>query len=369
MGEPAEGVEVVASSDGEGCLPLVIRALEGKDSLDYLKTWMAANKSWLEEKMVQHGAILLKGFNIDSGADFQSAIQQYSPELCDEYRGTSPRKLVPGTDYVFTASELPPFYPIPQHLEMSFLPSPPRQLFFCCLEPPSSAGGETCLCDYKKVYQQLDPDIRKEFVEKGVTHIRNYTQKKEKRFLSDPTMMKGWEDVFGTESREKVSEELEHQELDYVWKENADLQVINKTAAVEKHPVTGDTIWFNHLMVFHWSMLYQEYYRVWRRLGGLKFLLLSAITWLLSCFFLNVLGRNRVGMHTEFGDGSSIPNSTIVHVRDVVWKNLVFKRWEKGDILMIDNFRVSHGRQPYTGKRKIVVSWSPPMKRPSMNSK
>ena len=130
-------------------------------------------------------------------------------------------------------------------------------------------------------------------------------------------------------------------------------------------------------------MLYQEYYRVWRRLGGLKFLVLSAFMWLLSLIFLNVFGRNRVGMHTEFGDGSSIPNSSIVHVRDVVWKNLVFNRWEKGDILMIDNFRVSHGRQvcvcvcvcvcdccffqPYTGKRKIVVSWSPPMRRPSKN--
>lgn len=52
-----------------------------------------------------------------------------------------------------------------------------------------------------------------------------------------------------------------------------------------------------------------------------------------------------MGTHTEFGDGSSIPRKTVAHVRDVVWKNLVFNRWEKGDILLIDNFRVSHGRQ------------------------
>ena len=44
------------------------------------------------------GAVLLRGFSIDSGVDFQSAVQQYCPELCDEYRGTSPRKLVPGTE-------------------------------------------------------------------------------------------------------------------------------------------------------------------------------------------------------------------------------------------------------------------------------
>ena len=92
-------------------------------------------------------------------------------------------------------------------------------------------------------------------------------------------------------------------------------------------------------------MIYQEYYRIWRRLGELKYLLLSILTWLMSFFFLVVRGRNHVGMHTEYGDGSSIPYSTIAHIRDVVWKNLVFNRWEKGDILMIDNFRISHGRQ------------------------
>ena len=71
--------------------------------------------------------------------------------------------------YVFTASELPSFFPIPQHTEMSFLPAPPRKLFFCCLEAPTSTGGETCLCDFKKVYDQMDPKVRQTFEEKGVS--------------------------------------------------------------------------------------------------------------------------------------------------------------------------------------------------------
>lgn len=32
-----------------------------------------------------------------NGAEFEEVMLQYTPELCDEYRGTSPRKLVPGT--------------------------------------------------------------------------------------------------------------------------------------------------------------------------------------------------------------------------------------------------------------------------------
>ena len=80
--------------------------------------------------------------------------------------------------YVFTASELPPYFPIPQHIEMSFLPAPPRKLFFCCLEAPTSSGGETCLCDFKKVYEQMNPEIRQKFEEKGVSYAE------EKRFCS-----------------------------------------------------------------------------------------------------------------------------------------------------------------------------------------
>ena len=97
--------------------------------------------------------------------------------------------------------------------------------------------------------------------------------------------------------------------------------------------------------VFHWSMFYHEYYKIWRRLGQLKALFVSILLWLLSFFFLTLRGPDRVGMHTMYGDGSAIPEKNVAHVRDVVWRNMKFNRWEKGDILMIDNFRVSHGRQ------------------------
>ena len=43
------------------------------------------------------GAILFRGFHVNKGVEFQDVVQQYNPELSDQYRGTSPRKLVPGT--------------------------------------------------------------------------------------------------------------------------------------------------------------------------------------------------------------------------------------------------------------------------------
>ena len=30
--------------------------------------------------------------------------------------------------------------------------------------------------------------------------------------------------------------------------------------------------------------------------------------------------------------------------------------WNEGDILMLDNMQVAHGRNPFSGERKIIVS-------------
>jgi len=51
---------------------------------------------------------------------------------------------------------------------MSFLSAPPRNIYFCCLVEPEGQGGETALCDFKKVYDELDPSIRQKFEDKGV---------------------------------------------------------------------------------------------------------------------------------------------------------------------------------------------------------
>ena len=65
------------------------------------------------------------------------------------------------------------------------------------------------------------------------------------------------------------------------------------------------------------------------------------------------LGPNNLAMHTCFGDGTQIPQKYVSHVRNVLYKNMIFERWQKGDIIMIDNFRISHGRQV----RSFCMRW------------
>ena len=84
---------------------------------------------------------------------------------------------------------------------------------------------------------------------------------------------------------------------------------------------------------------------IYKRTGWIQYYLLSWVAWLAKFLLLYFLGPMNVGFHTIFGDGSEIPERYQSHLRDILWRNMVFNRWELGDLVMIDNFRISHGRQ------------------------
>lgn len=71
-------------------LPLVISP-RFDDSLEFISTWLTENRPWVHNQMLQYGAVLIRGFQIDSAVDFEKATLALDPNLCDKYRGTSPR--------------------------------------------------------------------------------------------------------------------------------------------------------------------------------------------------------------------------------------------------------------------------------------
>ena len=48
---------------------------------------------------------MFRGFKVRKAVEFERLVRQIDPELCKNYRGISPRKLVPGTEvsrYAYT---------------------------------------------------------------------------------------------------------------------------------------------------------------------------------------------------------------------------------------------------------------------------
>jgi hypothetical protein len=71
-----------------------------------------------------------------------------------------------------------------------------------------------------------------------------------------------------------------------------------------------------------------------------------------------------MSLESTFGDGTPISVMEMHEIRSAIHRHMVYSRWKLGDMLCIDNFAVSHGRQPtYDTKRKVVVAWSDPLEK------
>jgi hypothetical protein len=327
----------------------------GKNDMAFLEGWILENKKLVEEKLTEHGAILFRGFAVHNAPQFEKVARSITTELKNNYLGTSPRNGL--TEYVFSASELPDYYPIPQHCEMSFLINPPKRLFFCCLEPSSGEGGETPLADFRKVYKEMDPEVRDKFIKKGVRIIRNYCGP-DGGSKFDLWKLKRWDEMFLTTDTKAVEESCRENRFDYKWKPDGILQLTNEQPGTINHPVTGEPVWFNHSQVFHLSSAPSEYRRIMKRHTDIRYRFLYLFSKMAVFLKRNLTRTEDQALHCTFADGSPISDKDLEHVRDVIWKNMVFFKWEKGDVVAIDNFSIAHGRMPYRGPRTVVVSWA-----------
>ena len=307
----------------------------------------------IEQKLKKYGAIIFRGFEINNTLEFEEIALTICPNLKTEYLGTSPRN--PKTTYVFSASEFPSHYPVMQHCEMSFLPNPPKKLMFFC-EQEADFGGETPLCDFRKISIEMDPSIRKEFEEKGIKLIRNYSSPSKKK--NSKFQLKSWTDIFKTTDKNIVEQKCKENNTRAKWTNDDHLILINQNNAFRVDSENDQKIWFNHLLSFHPYSSVIEYKKIAQKQKDFRSYKYYALLKIMVGYNNLIQNPTKRPLHAQFGDGTEIPKKYIEHIQELVWKNLFFLDWQKGDIVLIDNFTTSHGRMPYKGNRKIHIAWS-----------
>lgn len=286
-----------------------------------LASWAAGNRDFVERNLLKHGAILFRGFNVPSVEEFKDVAHAICPSLLDYTERAAPRHEV--GSQVFTSTEFPSDQYIPLHHEMSYSHNWPTKIFFYCKQPPT-ARGCTPLADDRLVVNRLDPEVTRPFLEKRVMYVRNYGEGVD---LS-------WREAFQTDDRAVVEEYCRQARMSCEWRDDDRLRTRAVRQVTALHPVTGEKVWFNHAHMFHMSNLQAEVREA-----------------LLSEFDTDELPRNAF-----YGDGSPIPEEDLDHIRSVYNETAVTFPWEKGDVLLVDNFLASHGREPFEGPRKILVA-------------
>jgi alpha-ketoglutarate-dependent taurine dioxygenase len=257
---------------------------------------------------------------------------------------------------VFSASELPGYYPIPQHCEMTFTAQPPRRIFFWCGTAPKSPGGETPLVDFSRVWGDLDAGVRERFQQRGIRIVRNYSGPDSA--TRDLFQLKRWHEMFRTTDKAVVEKMARAEGFEPQWHAHDRLTLISRHRPMRLHPDGGQPVWFNHTQVFHLSTAPAEFRRIFRYRPSLRSLGLWIFSSLLVRWKRLRLGPDEQAMHVTYDDGSEIPAADLERLRDAIWSNLVVYAWRKGDVVALDNNRIGHGRLPYQGPRMVAVCWA-----------
>lgn len=64
-----------------------------------------------------------------------------------------------------------------------------------------------------------------------------------------------WQDVFQTENKADVEVYCKKTNVELEWKEGGRLRTRQVRPSVQKHPSTGEPVWFNHAAFFHVTSL------------------------------------------------------------------------------------------------------------------
>lgn len=99
------------------------------------------------------------------------------------------------------------------------------------------------------------------------------------------------------------------------------------------NPETGERIWFNQAALWHYTNLGDK---------G------ETLRWL--------VGEDNLPTNAYYGDGLPIEAESLQAERKLFWDEATLFEWREGDVLMLDNRLVAHGRRAFKGERRILVA-------------
>jgi len=73
-------------------------------------------------------------------------------------------------------------------------------------------------------------------------------------------------------------------------------------------------------------------------------------------YLVDVFGGDGLPFNTRFGDGGPIGADVVRTINEAYDAHAARERWEAGDLLLVDNVRTAHAREPFEGPREVVVA-------------
>jgi hypothetical protein len=281
--------------------------------------WVAENNGLIDALLTEHKAVLIRGFELHNPTDFERS-SSYLGNLCNYVNRSTQRSTVQGQ--VYTSTDYPPSEQIPLHNENSYSNKWPLKILFYC-HTPSLVDGCTPIGRIQRLLDLIDPLIVERFSKLGVMYVRNYANR----------LDLNWDEAFQTDEKSKVEEYCSNNNIQYTWRANGSLRTTQICPALRRHARTDELLWFNQANLFHYSAL--------RDVGQQ---------------LVEALGEENLPRNAYYGNGQPIEESIIQEISSAYTAIEEKFTWEKGDLLVLDNMYIAHGRESYSGDRKVMVT-------------
>lgn len=290
-------------------------------SLDDACTWVAANKSELVAEASRSGTVFFRGFPLRTPEDFDRFVAAFGlPNFAYE-DSLSNAVRINKTPRVFTANEAPPDVTIFFHHEMAQTPIYPSKLFFFC-EQPSVTGGATPLCRSDVLWERLVercPRFANDCETKGLRYSNVMPA------ANDPAsgMGRSWQSTLRAQTPHEAEDRLRGLGYSWTWQDDGCLRATTPVLRAVYDLGDGRKSFFNQLIAAF-------------------------------CGWKDT--RNDPSKAITFGDGTPLDKEAVMTAVALAEELAFDVPWQQGDVALVDNYVVMHGRRTFTGTRKVLAS-------------
>ena len=288
--------------------------------------WLAGTAGNIEKALDDAGAVLLRGLPVASAREFDDVVAVFDLPVFSYEESLSNAVRINHTSRVFTANEAPPDVEIHLHHEMAQTPISPSRLFFCCISP-AEAGGATPLCQSELLlaaFSEQHPAWTRALREKGLRYVTRMPSENDE----SAGQGRSWKSTLDVASRGAAEARLTELGYDFMWQPDDSLRTVS--------PVLPGVI------------------KVGEDRESFFHQLLAA--------YLGWPGvREDPASALSFGDGSTIPVEMLEALAALSGEFTHDLQWQAGDVAIVNNRLIMHGRRAYAGsrKREVLVSMAP----------
>ncbi|MGW7486238.1 amino acid adenylation domain-containing protein [Streptomyces sp. NPDC054786] len=289
--------------------------------------WTAEHRDALLAAVVEHGAVLVRGLGLRHATEVDTVLQRLDRIPVTERESFASRQTY--SEGVYSSSKWPPNQPMCMHHELSYTLEFPGLMLFACLGAPTE-GGVTGVADSTAVLDALPPELTDRFAREGWLLTRSYNDE----------IGASLSEAFGTDDRSAVENYCRANAIAFSWQPDGGLRTRQRRSAVVHHPVTGRRCWFNQIAFLNeWTMAPE-----------------------VREYLIDEYGADGLPFNTRYGNGDPIAEDTVQLLNKVYEANTARRPWQAGDLLLVDNVRTAHSREPFDGPREVVVAMADPLR-------